>query len=194
MTQKEIMQLFVGYYNIDIAKYEMALTMTVNYIIETVPEEERKSIIMKLLQNFKQTTVNIFPKIVDVKIFTEKSAEDLKQEALQSWDYIWENANSYVRPIFENARIQYALQMTGGWCKFCTHDSHSTEGKFYKKDWIEAYINCNPAQVEIKALDGNFDKIIYLGDKDKINKMIEDKTQNKIEDITNKFKGKIIGN
>jgi hypothetical protein len=171
MKPEQIMQAIESYYGL---KYQgIEKTMVIGMLEESGADEETlKKIFISHSKQFRS-----LPDIAILSTVTAGSKEDLRQDAMQAWEWLIEVANSYRCPVFEDKRIQYAIKVTGGWIKFCTHDIYSRDAEFYRKDFIDAYINCDPECVKTVALRSNTDKIAFYGNREIIMKRIDQQNE-----------------
>jgi len=119
------------------------------------------------------------PKPGDIVEMIEGSAKDREAIAMQAWQRVMDNCNSYATTVFDDPAIHHAIHVTFGmWHALGQCDEHDL--KFKRLDFIKAYCAFRegmpypPKLIGVVERDNaaagqanDFNAIEYIGDKQK---------------------------
>ena len=139
MTLSEITKFIIGYYNVDPAKNEVALTMTAKWIAENIPAPRHNEVLQRVAEEFVPTSTNYFPKIAEFKAALVPAGGS-EREANAAYALLERRSYIYKDAVVEDAAVQSGLDAIGGWQEFCnrTEDQNPWLRKAFVKAVIQA--------------------------------------------------------
>jgi hypothetical protein len=94
---------------------------------------------------------------------TSPGSQSIENQALEAWNLVYSNLNSYNSPVFKDSSISEAIRKMGGWSNLCL--MLETEEPFKRKDFVELYSMMKRKGQEFDPmLTGTFkDNICFIG-------------------------------
>lgn len=189
MDRSEFMTGIVAHYGP--YKSDISERIVLKYIIEYFPENQLENIFSKLTMKYS----NQYKTPPDPAKFEEifgVTEQRIEAQALKHFSEITKKVNSYSDILFEDPRLQAAIQGMGGWIQFCQRPSDPESETWARKEFIKLYklysddrsgIN----QVVLKGLHSGDRNVIMYGDRKKCELILEDIGQHpkQIENLTN---------
>jgi len=121
--------------------------------------------IVKLHSNQYKTPPDV-AKIIELT--TDKN--EVEKKALEAWNEINKNVNSYANAIIEDGALQYAIENLNGWVNFCQRDNDPAKEAWVKKRFMELYEIGYTENIEPKILKGivyqqggKEPRVVYVG-------------------------------
>lgn len=168
MTKQDISKALIGYYNIDVASAEIAVTMTVKWICENIEEKDRARVLQTVFENFTPTAANPFPKIAEFKAAFCPDGT-IEREAVEAYAMLERKSFVYRPVVIEDPAISAGLEAIGGWIEFCNRSTD--ENPWKRKEFCKAFIAARESgySSSVKIYRGIADeaKPILIGDEKK---------------------------
>lgn len=167
MTVGDISKFIVGYFNVDPARNEIALTMTSQWICKNIPAERHKELLQSVTENFIPTSTNAFPKIAEFKAALSGSAGNSERLANAAFDLILKKLNINKPAVVECPCAQAGLDAIGGWIAL---GNSEIEGlNWTRKNFVRAYCSAkadgvNSAPKIYSGISDNPSGTILIGD------------------------------
>lgn len=161
--------------------------LILEYLKHNVDEKDLKNLLAKVLIKVDKK-YNNYPTIKD---FNEilYPVNQMRIKAEKAWQNACKYSSSISNVFFEDAGIQYSIDVAGGWKHFTSRES-GEDNMWFKKRFSDAYIIYLKEKPEVnrKVFKCNYDKVklVMVGDQDKCKQLI-DNSKNKVPGMVDKM-------